>query len=57
MSIFIKCINIYKKYNFEVRTGLNPYHFKFKEPLGLPFTAFRKENDLSIISTGGGFHL
>ncbi|NCD10918.1 MAG: hypothetical protein EOL93_00060 [Epsilonproteobacteria bacterium] len=55
MSKLVEAIKVYKKYGFDIRSGLNPYHFANEQPLGFPFTAFRKNNELSIISTGGDF--
>ncbi len=54
MSKFIEAIEIYRKYGFDIRSGLNPYHFNNQQPLALPFTCLRKLNEKYIISTGGG---
>ncbi len=55
-SIFIEAINIYGKNNYDVITGLNPYHFNGRGALSLPFTCLTRKNNTEILSTGGGFH-
>lgn len=53
MNIFIQAIKIYKKYGFDIKTGLNPYHFGDKYPLYLPFTFLYKGD--KELDTGGDF--
>ncbi len=54
-SIFIEAIHIYKRNNYDVITGLNPYHFSGRGALMLPFTCITRNNDLEILSTWGGY--
>jgi len=53
MCIFPRLIQIYRKQGFEIRTGLNPYHFNNYRDA--PFTAIYKKGE--ILLTGGGISL
>ena len=54
MTIFTRAIDIYKKYGYEIRTGLNPFQFNGLSPLDIPFTMMRKINSNDFCVTGGG---
>ena len=55
MSIFVKAINLYKKYGYDVKTGLNPMHFCGKAPLYFPFTYIFEKGSINELITGGGY--
>ncbi len=52
MSIFVKAINLYKKYGYDIKTGLNPMHFGGKVPLYFPFTYIFKKGSINELITG-----
>ena len=53
MSAYLKLLKIYKKQGFDIRTGLNSYHFN--NYIYAPFTALLKQG--KSMSTGGGLSL
>lgn len=55
MSIFVKAINLYKKYGYDVKTGLNPMHFGGEAPLYFPFTYIFEKGSINELITGGGY--
>ena len=54
MSIFVKAINLYKKYGYDIKTGLNPMHFGGKASLYFPFTYVFEKGSINELITGGG---
>jgi predicted O-methyltransferase YrrM len=54
MSKFVEAIKLYKRYGYDVKTGLNPYHFNGKAPLYYPFTFLFRINTVNELETGGG---
>jgi|GEM_PF-6924379 len=58
MSGFLSSVKVYKKYRFDIKTGLNPFHFpaaKGEGELTLPFTALMKKDSMEKFQTGGDF--
>ena len=53
MSVFIKAIKLYRKYGYDIKTGLNPYHFLGKGALYYPFTFIFNKNTINELATGG----
>jgi hypothetical protein len=53
MSAFTELLGIYGKRGYEIRTGLNPYHFHGYRDA--PFTAILKDGQ--VLGTGGGISL
>ena len=52
MSKFIEAIKVYKKYGFDIKTGLNPSHFCGQGALYFPFTYVFESNTIKELVTG-----